>query len=209
VTDPEIPMKLFHSPASPYVRKCMVVAHECDLAGRLTLLPAAAHPVNRDRNLVASNPLGKVPTLLTDDGLALYDSRVICEYLDHAGGARLFPAAGPARWRALAEQALGDGILDAALLVRYEGNARPEALRWADWTAGQMDKIACGLRTLEEAAPGFGDRVDIGTITLACVLGYLDFRFAQLAWRDTHPQAAAWFARFEARPSMQATLPRG
>lgn len=202
-------MKLFHSPASPYVRKCMVVAHELGLADRLTLLPAAAHPVNRDRQLVASNPLGKVPTLLTDEGAALYDSRVICEYLDHVGGNRLFPAAGPARWRALAEQALGDGILDAALLVRYEANARPEPLRWADWTAGQMDKIACGLRTLEAGASGFGDRVDIGTITLACVLGYLDFRFAHLAWRNDHPQAAAWFERFGARPSLQATLPRG
>jgi len=191
------------------VRKCMVVAHELGLADRLTLLPAAAHPVNRDRQLVASNPLGKVPTLLTDEGAALYDSRVICEYLDHVGGNRLFPAAGPARWRALAEQALGDGILDAALLVRYEANARPEPLRWADWTAGQMDKIACGLRTLEAGASGFGDRVDIGTITLACVLGYLDFRFAHLAWRNDHPQAAAWFERFGARPSLQATLPRG
>jgi glutathione S-transferase len=202
-------MKLFHSPASPYVRKCMVVAHEAGLAARLELLPAAAHPVNRDRNLVASNPLGKVPTLLTDDGLALYDSRVICEYLDHVGGGGLFPPAGPARWRALGEQALGDGILDAALLVRYENGARPETLRWADWTAGQMDKVACGLAAIEAAAGGFGDRVDIGTVTLGCVLGYLDFRFATLGWRDRHPASAAWFARFEARPAMQATLPRG
>lgn len=202
-------MKLFHSPASPYVRKCMVVAHEVGLAARIDLLPSAVHPVNRDRTVVASNPLGKVPTLLTDEGVALYDSRVICEYLDHLGGGALFPAAGPARWRALGEQALGDGILDAALLVRYENNARPEPLRWADWSAGQMDKIACGLAVLEAGAEGYGDRVDIGTITLACVLGYLDFRFATLAWRDRHPKAAAWFARFEARPAMQATLPRG
>jgi glutathione S-transferase len=202
-------MKLFHAPASPYVRKCMVVAHEHGLAEGLERLTAAAHPVNRDRNLVASNPLGKIPTLLTDEGVALYDSRVICEYLDDVGGGGLFPVTGPARWRALAEQALGDGILDAALLVRYESTARPEALRWADWTAGQMDKIACGLATLEAAAPAFGERVDIGTITLGCVLGYLDFRFAQLAWRDGHPQAAAWFERFGARPSMQATQPRG
>lgn len=202
-------MKLFHSPASPYVRKCMVVAHEVGLAARIDLLPSAVHPVNRDRTVVASNPLGKVPTLLTDEGVALYDSRVICEYLDHLGGGALFPAAGPGRWRALGEQALGDGILDAALLVRYENNARPEPLRWADWSAGQMDKIACGLAVLEAGAEGYGDRVDIGTITLACVLGYLDFRFATLAWRDRHPKAAAWFARFEARPAMQATLPRG
>ena len=202
-------MKLFHSPASPYVRKCMTVAHEVGVADRIELLPSAVHPVNRDRTVVASNPLGKVPTLLTDEGMALYDSRVICEYLDHVGGGALFPPAGPARWRALADQALGDGILDAALLVRYESTARPEALRWADWTAGQMDKIVCGLAAIEAAADGYGERVDIGTITLGCVLGYLDFRFASLAWRDGHPKTAAWFARFGARPAMQATQPRG
>ena len=202
-------MKLFHSPASPYVRKCLTVAHEVGVASRIELLPSAVHPVNRDRTVVASNPLGKVPTLLTDEGMALYDSRVICEYLDHVGGGALFPPAGPARWRALADQALGDGILDAALLLRYESTARPEALRWADWTVGQMDKIVCGLAAIEAAADGYGERVDIGTITLGCVLGYLDLRFASLAWRDGHPKTAAWFARFGARPAMQATQPRG
>jgi glutathione S-transferase len=129
-------MKLFFSPTSPYVRKCMVTAHELGLVERIALLPSQAHPVNRDATLVAANPLGKVPTLVTDEGQALYDSRVICEYLDHLGGGRLFPQ-DATRWNALALQSLGDGLLDAALLARYEDVARPEALRWADWRRGQ------------------------------------------------------------------------
>ena len=201
-------MKLFYSGASPYVRKCMVVAHELGLAARIEHLPAAAHPVNRDQNIVRNNPLGKVPTLLTDDGTVLYDSRVICEFLNDLGGGKLFPAGGAQRWQVLTEQSLGDGILDAALLARYEGAMRPEALRWADWTTGQLDKIDCGLAAIDAKADSLGDRVDIGTITMGCVLGYLDLRFDHLGWRQQHAKAAAWFARFNARPAMQATLPK-
>ena len=201
-------MKLFYSGASPYVRKCMVVAHELGLAARIEHLPAAAHPVNRDPNIVRNNPLGKVPTLLTDDGTVLYDSRVICEFLNELGGGKLFPAGGAQRWQVLTEQSLGDGILDAALLARYEGAMRPEALRWADWTTGQLDKIHCGLAAIDAKADSLGDRVDIGTITMGCVLGYLDLRFDHLGWRQQHAKAAAWFARFNARPAMQATLPK-
>ena len=201
-------MKLFYSGASPYVRKCMVVAHELGLAARIEHLPAAAHPVNRDPNIVRNNPLGKVPTLLTDDGTVLYDSRVICEFLNDLGGGKLFPAGGAQRWQVLTEQSLGDGILDAALLARYEGAMRPEPLRWADWTTGQLDKIHCGLAAIDAKADSLGDRVDIGTITMGCVLGYLDLRFDHLGWRQQHAKAAAWFARFNARPAMQATLPK-
>ena len=201
-------MKLFYSGASPYVRKCMVVAHELGLAARIEHLPAAAHPVNRDPNIVRNNPLGKVPTLLTDDGTVLYDSRVICEFLNELGGGKLFPAGGAQRWQVLTEQSLGDGILDAALLARYEGAMRPEALRWADWTTGQLDKIHCGLAAIDAKADSLGDRVDIGTITMGCVLGYLDLRFDHLGWRQQHAKAAAWFARFNARAAMQATLPK-
>ncbi|HPU50172.1 MAG TPA: glutathione S-transferase [Burkholderiaceae bacterium] len=201
-------MKLFYSGASPYVRKCMVVAHELGLAARIEHLPAAAHPVNRDQNIVRNNPLGKVPTLLTDDGVALYDSRVICEYLNDLGAGSLFPAAGAQRWQSLTEQSLGDGILDAALLARYESAMRPEALRWADWTNGQLDKIHCGLAAIDARADSLGERVDIGTLTMGCVLGYLDLRFDHLGWRQKHARAAAWFARFNARPAMQATLPK-
>lgn len=122
-------MKLHFSPTSPYVRKCMVSAHELGVADRITLLPSKAHPVDRDATLVATNPLGKVPAFITDDGLVLYDSRVICEWLDSSFNGRLFPREGTARWHALVLQSLADGILDAALLARYEEAARPEALR--------------------------------------------------------------------------------
>lgn len=200
-------MKLFYSATSPFVRKCLVSAQELGLRERLELLPANPHPVNRDRPLVARNPLGQIPTLLTDDGVVLYDSRVICEYFDSLSGGRLIPAAGAARWTALVDQSLADGILDAAVLSRYETAVRPESLRWPDWIGGQIDKVNCSLAEIERRALGFGERVDLGTIAIACALGYLDFRFSSLAWRSRHPHAAAWFAIFAARGSMTATLP--
>jgi len=200
-------MKIYFSPASPYVRKCLVVAHELGLADRIEKLPAAANPVTRDQTVVASNPLGKVPTFLTDDNEALYDSRVICEYLDAEAGGKLFPREGSARWQALTQQSLGDGLLDAALLGRYETALRPAELRWEGWLKGQMEKLASSLARIEQQADSLGDRVDIGTITFGCALGYLDFRYADYGWRASYPKTAAWFDRFNARPSMQATLP--
>ena len=200
-------MKLFYSPASPFVRKCLVAAHELGLRERIELVPAAAHPVNRDRSVVAHNPLGKIPTLIPDEGAALYDSRVICEYLNALGKGNLIPQPGPARWSVLAEQSLADGIMDAAVLARYESVLRPEALRWSDWTTGQLEKVASGLGEIERRAAVFGDRIDLGTIAVGCALGYLDFRYASLVWRERHPNAASWFERFGARESMVATRP--
>ena len=200
-------MQIFFSPASPYVRKCMVVAHELGLADRLQKLSSAANPVTRDQSIVAKNPLGKVPTLLTDDGLALYDSRVICEYLNDLGRGELSPSSGPMRWEILTQQSLGDGMLDAALLARYEVAMRPEPLRWAQWSAGQMEKIHSGLAHIEQHASAWGQQFDLGKITLGCALGYLDFRFASLDWRSQYPKTAAWFAALSTRPSMKATVP--
>jgi glutathione S-transferase len=200
-------MKIYWSNTSPFVRKCLVAARELGLSERIELVPAAAHPVTRDAAVVAKNPLGKIPTLVADDGAVLYDSRVICEYLDTLAGGSLLPREGAARWSVLTLQALADGVLDAAVLARYEVAARPEALRWTDWTKGQTEKITSGLDALEARAAAFGDRVDLGTIAFGCVLGYLDFRFAPLGWRATRPNAAAWYERFGARPSMVATRP--
>lgn len=199
-------MKIYFSPASPFVRKCMVIAHELGLVDRIEKLPSAAGPVARDQTIIPSNPLGQVPTLLTDDGQALFDSRVICEYLNELGGGALFPA-GTARWRALAEQSLGDGMLGAALLARYETVLRPEALRWDGWYEGQLGKVRDGLAQLEKTATSLEGRLDIGTITVGCALGYLDFRYPDFDWRTGHPAVAAWFKTFNQRPSMQATLP--
>lgn len=203
-------MKLYFSPASPFVRKVLACAIELGLEERIERLPSAAGPVDRDRSIIADNPLGQVPTFFADDGTVLYDSRVICEYLDAlAGGNRLFPAPGPARWRALVDQSLADGLLDAALLARYEAVLRPEGLRWEAWSAGQMDKVQCALDRMEAETGAAGERVDIGTITFACGLGYLDFRFPTHPWRDTRPALAAWYTRFVQRPSIARTTPVG
>jgi len=200
-------MQIFYSATSPYVRKCLVAAHELGLRERIELVPAAPHPVNRDQSVVARNPLGKIPTLITDDGAILYDSRVVCEYLNQLAKGQLFPGAGSARWTALGEQSLADGMLDAAVLVRYETFARPEHLRWPDWISGQTEKVVSGLAEIERHAASFAGRIDIGTITIGCALGYLDLRLAALAWRDQHRAAAAWYEQFAARESMLATRP--
>ena len=199
-------MKVYFSPASPFVRKVLVSAHELGLADRIERLASAAHPINRDAEIVAHNPLGQVPTFFTEDGRVLYDSRTICEYLDGLGNGRLL-GSGDVRWQALTEQSLADGLLDAALLARYETAVRPQELRWEAWTRSQLDKVGSALDQLEAWASGFGDRVDIGTITIGCGLGYLDFRFPDLSWRSSRPQLSKWFTEFGNRPSMKETAP--
>ena len=192
----------------PFVRKCLASAYELGLRERLELMPAAPHPVNRDRTVVASNPLGKIPTLITDDGAVLYDSRVICEYLNAVADGALIPPRGPARWRVLVDQALADGVMDAAVLVRYESAARPEQLRWNDWITGQLDKVTCGLAELERRAQGFaGARRRGHHCGRVRARDHLDFRFASLEWREKCPDTAAWFERFAKRESMVATRP--
>ncbi|WP_238182054.1 glutathione S-transferase [Methylobacterium trifolii] len=201
-------MKLFYAPASPYARKVLVVAHELGLADAIETVSVSVTPIAREAGTAAHNPLGKVPTLVTDTDGALFDSRVICEYLDaRSAGPRLFPADGPERWAALGQQALADGLLDAALLTRYERAVRPEHLRWDAWDAGQIAKVAAALDRIESLAPGFAHRIGIGPIAVACALGYLDFRFPDLGWRSGRPAAAAWFETFGQRPSMAATRP--
>jgi glutathione S-transferase len=200
-------MKIYYSVTSPFVRKCLVSAHELGLRERLELVSAAPHPVNRDAALVAVNPLGKVPTLITDEGSVIFDSRVICEYLNTLGDGQLIPAPGLARWRVLTDQTLADGMLDAAVLTRYETNARPEALRWDGWIGGQLEKVSCGLAELERRAGELAGRIDVGTIAIGCALGYLDFRYASMAWRARHPAMAAWYAAFAQRESMKTTQP--
>ncbi len=202
-------MKLYYSPTSPYVRKVIVLALETGLDAKIERMPAATTPVEQNPDVAKANPLAKVPALVTDSGEILFDSRVICEYLDSLHqGAKFFPA-GAARWTVLRQQALGDGLLDAALLVRYEGFLRPEDKRWSAWADGQMKKVKGALAEIDKLAPSFGGRVDIGTVSIACALGYLDFRFADMNWRQHCPQAAAWAEKFFARPSLKSTVPAG
>ena len=199
-------MKLYQSATSPFVLKVRIAAAELGLLDRIEMLDVSQEyksggPLAREQNIIKTNPLGQVPTLLLDDGTTIADSRVICEYLDGLGGGALFPAEPKARWNALTEQSYGDGLLDAALAARYEGLLRSEQQRWQRWIDGQLAKVHATLDLIEGKAAGFGERVDIGTITFYCALSYLDLRFADLNWRGGRPQAAAWFAEIAGRPA--------
>lgn len=201
-------MQLFYATTSAYVRKVMVCASVLGLADEIEQLDSAAHPIERDERIAVFNPLAKVPALRTENGLCLYDSRVICEYLNARAGGGLYPAQGDARWRSLARQALGDGMIDAALLARYEFSARPPEKQWQNWADAQLKKVAASLAEIEGQASSFSAHPnDIGLIAIGCALGYLDFRFAELNWRAGHPLTAAWFALFDAHPAMAATRP--
>lgn len=200
-------MQLYYTPTSPFVRKVLVVAHELGLRDRIETTFLRPVPMTADPTLSAHNPLSKIPVLITDDG-ALYDSAVIVEYLDSLHeGRRLIPPAGPARWRTLRLQALCDGILEAAILVFYETTTRPAEHHWAPWIDGQRGKALQGLDALEREAASFTDDVDLGQICAAVTFGWLDFRGFLGDLRGTRPTLAAWFDRFHARPSMQATEP--
>jgi glutathione S-transferase len=203
-------MKLRYSPTSPYVRKVMVVALETGLAERIERIPTTVAPTKPNDEVARENPLVKVPALTTDDGLVLYDSPVICEYLDTLhDGPKLFPTSGKARWLALRQQALGDGILDAAILGRYE-ILRPKEYQWQDWLDAQMRKVRGALAALEmEAEAGdLAGPLSIGQITIACALGYLDFRYQSEAWRSKHRRLAVWADEFATRKSIQLTVPK-
>lgn len=191
------------SPASPFGRKVKMAAIELDLMDRIEIVVADTNDPNEA--LRQQNPLGKIPTLVLEDGMTLFDSRVIVEYLDHlAGGGKIVPA-GESRFTQLRLQALADGIADAALLKVYEGRFRAEAERSANWVAHQDGKVARGLVALEASPPTFPDRPRIGEIALACALGYLDLRFAG-TWRAEHPRLVAWLDDFAARvPAFEKT----
>ncbi|MEZ5870574.1 MAG: glutathione S-transferase [Nitratireductor sp.] len=202
-------MKLWYSPASPFVRKVLIVAHETGQTGELQIVEAATNAVSRNMELVRDNPSGKIPALVLDDGTVLFDSRVICAFLDaRHSGTKLAPQEGMAKFQDMMLEALGDAIMDAAVLARYEEALRPVQYQWAEWGAGQMAKVTSSLDQLEGALAGMlGSRPTMGLIAVASALGYLDFRFESLGWRASHPKLAAWFAEFSKRPSMAASAP--
>ncbi len=201
-------MKLFFNNASPYVRKVRVFARETGLDGKIEEVTTMVSPVQENPPLAQANPLKKIPALVLDDGSTLFDSPVICEYLDSLhNGRKLFPATGPARWTALRLQATGDGILDAGVLCRYEMAFRPKEFQWSGWIDGQKTKWHGGLDQLEREASTLDGEPTIGGITVACALGWLDFRYGDDDWRKNRSKLAAWYEKFLARPSMKATMP--
>ncbi|WP_375594663.1 glutathione S-transferase [Algihabitans albus] len=202
-------MKLYFAPASPFVRKVRMAAIELGLAGNIELMPITVVPGQANPDYAkTANPLRKIPALETDDGQVIYDSTVICEYLDsRAGGGKLIPAEAERRWQVLTTHALAQGMCEAAVLLRYETWLRPEELRWPVWVDDQWDKIDSGLRWFEEHDHALAAPMDLGQIALGALLGYLDFRAAERPWRPAAPKVAAWFEAASERPSFRETVP--
>jgi len=199
-------MKLHWSPRSPFLRKVMIVAHERGLVDRIACVRTVAATSKPHAELMKDNPLSKIPTLILDDGSALYDSPVICEYLDALDGApQLLPSEPKARLEALRRQALGDGFLDLLVLLRDERmRAQPSEAHLASAAV----RRAAILKNLEaDAAALVSAPFSIGHIAIGCALSYLDFRYADEDWRKDHPRIASWHATFAARASVKATEP--
>ena len=199
-------MRLFHSPTSPFVRKVMVTLHETGQAADVTLVPAKGTPVDPGSMPLGQNPLGKIPALERDDGPAIYDSRVICRFLDDRARANLYPS--PRQWEVLTLEATADGIMDAAVLMVYESRVRPEENRFAPWVEGQWAKIGRALDALDQRwLSHLNGPLDMGQIAVGVALGYLDFRHGDRDWRNGRPGLSAWNAVFAERASMVATRP--
>ena len=206
-------MKLYHSPTSPYVRKVMVTLDLTGQLGEVELISGSGTPLAPNDATIGANPLGKIPCLIGDSpigegGVAIFDSRVICRYLDHRAKAGLYPE-GAALFPVLTAEALADGITDAGLLATYEWRLRPEAIRYQPWVDGQVAKIGRGLGVLEQTDLVLSGSINAAKIAAACAIGYIDFRFPDLGWRDGCPKLAAWYAEFAEMPAMKATVPVG
>jgi glutathione S-transferase len=197
-------MKLLYQTHSPYARKVLVMAHEAGIADRLDVVHHETSPTRRNETVYAANPLGKVPVLICDDGVALFDSIVICEYLDSLhDGPRLIPAEGRERFLALRLQAIAQGILDAGIAVRWDVERRPAALRWQAMADGQTEKLMASYDFVEREVDLEGPP-DIGKIALATALSWIDFRDLPGLNQD-HPRLSRWSDTFGQRPSMTAT----
>jgi glutathione S-transferase len=197
-------LKLYSHPVSPFARKARVIAHELGL--KLEIINVQAR---NDETLRKFNPLKQIPILVLDDGSSLFDSPVICEYLNHTGGGKFFPGMNifkhnSGRWKALGLAALGDGVADAAVSWRYE-LTEPEERRNPDRIARARATIDAGLDVLERTR--FAKDPTIGEISVGCALGYIDFRLPDLDWKSSRPKLSSWFAAFSEYPSMKATTP--
>lgn len=202
-------MKLYDGKTSPYVRKVLVAAQECGLEDRIEREEVL--PWEPDTKFAEINPLGKIPALVTDDGRLIYDSRVIVEYLDaQHDGPKLIPDDLDGRMEAMRLNSLGDGMMEAMILVYSELVRRPENLRWTYWEDRMRGKVDTALDCLEQEVAGFDQtRFDLGQITNACAVGWLEFRkhILNIDFRPGRPKLAAWFETVDARPSMRATVP--
>lgn len=197
-------MKLFSSPTSPYARKARILIIELGLESSVDIVNTV--PMENPTDLQASNPIGKVPSLELADSSSLYDSPVICEYLDAQNGNRFLPANGSARWECLRRQALADGVTDASFNRTME-RLKPAEQQSSMWLERWENAIARGVEEMQKDISGQGDRFDLGDVTAAAALGYLDLRHGDLEWRSSHDELAEWFGTISERPSVQTTVP--
>ena len=202
-------MKLHYAPQSPFARKVRAAAIELGLGGRIELEYTEVVPGRPNRAFGQShNPLRKIPALVTDEGTTIYDSTVICEYLDNlAGGGIIIPQHASRRWRVLTSHALAQGLCDSVILIRYETWLRPEEFRWASWTNEHWDKINSGLAWFEGNSAELEGSINIAHLALGSLLGYIDFRWPENGWRDCFPSVSAWFTELDRRPSFSETRP--
>ena len=200
-------MKLYHSPASPFVRKVVVLLHELEQADAVELATVTTTALASDPALMAANPLARLPALERPDGVTLYDSRVITAYLDGLYTGGMYPT-GPRRWETLTLEATGDGIMDSAVSMVYEVRLRDPAQVSDAWIEAQWAKVLRGLDALNTRwMSHLSGPMGAGHISVGCALGYLDFRHEARDWRSGRPALAAWFEQFGTRASMQATKP--
>jgi glutathione S-transferase len=194
------------SPSSPFVRKVRIAIALLGFDKDVTI--ERADTTDPSDSLRKMNPLGKIPVLIIEDGSAVYDSRVILDYLDdRAGGGKIVPRDSKARLAALRLQALADGILDASILTVYEGRYRKAEMHEPKWLELQAGKVSRALAVLEAGPPPIDPMPNVGQIALACALGYRDFRFGD-GWRGEHPRLVAWLDNFAAQvPAFAATKP--
>ena len=199
-------MKLHHSALSPFVRKVTILANFLGISDQIELIPGKGSVMAYNPEFRRMAPSGQIPVLVTDAGEAIFDSPVICEYLNDQASGDLFGQSDQ-RWRNLRDQALGDSMCDAALQVRYEIGLRPSELQWDDWRAAWTNKIRDTLAWLEARPGHFDGRRDIGPISVFCALAFIDNRVTEIDWRGNYPQVAAWYDAFAALPDVKATDP--
>ena len=199
-------MQLLRAGPSPFVRKVLVTLHETDQFADVEQVDVAASPIEPDSKLIAANPMGKIPALIRSDGPTIYDSRVICRYLDARAEAGLYPER--RLWDTLTLEATADGIMDAAVLMVYEMRFRPENIVFQPWMDGQWSKVSRALDALNTRwMSHLNGRMDMGHIAIGCALEYLDFRHEERSWRTGRDALAAWQETFAKRDSMMATKP--
>ncbi|MEA2941663.1 MAG: hypothetical protein QOD09_2192 [Bradyrhizobium sp.] len=202
-------MKLIFSQSSPFVRKVRIAAIELGLIDKIEFMPATVAPGQpNDQYMHEVNPLKKIPALILDNGDVIIDSYVIAEYLDElAGGGKLIPTSGPARWKVKSDHSLLQGMLDSMLLCRYEKAVRPQGLQWQAWSDDHWNRAWRGMARFDRQADVLSRPLDIVQIALVCVLGYADFRFADCGWRKAYPNLDAFHEKMLARPSVKISLP--